>query len=350
MENDRLTVRDFKQRLMKESEEKKVLLSANVEITSICNFKCPHCYNENVERGYMPLESFQRIMNELKNLGCVYLTITGGEPLLHPQFEEIYKRTHKAGFIVSLFSNGYIIDNYLELLSRYKPYEVDISLYGIDDESYLINTGIINGKKVINNLELLEKKGITFSLKTVVTRNLLPYIEQMRLIAHTHNATFRLDAYVYLSPLQAKNVERLTAKEIAELLLKSNEYVELERKALIERSSCIGEQLYNCRPGENNIFITWDENVKMCPFGSEEHSCNIKGGKSSIEDARRYLQKIGELKWPKDKKCINCKYLTTCRKCPERFYVESGSYYDPTDWMCETAKCIYERIQDDVGE
>ncbi len=344
MENDKLTIKEFKERLIRESEKKEILLSANIEIISVCNFKCPHCYNESAERGYMSLEAFRRIIKELKHLGCIYLTITGGEPLLHPNFEEIYKEAHEAGFIVSLFSNGYLIDNFLELLSKYKPYEVDISLYGVDDKSYLMNAKIDKGSKVFANLDLLEKNGITFSLKTVVTRNLLPYLDQMKEIAHAHNATFRSDAYVYLSPIQVQRVERLTAKEISDLLLENEEYVELERKAFAERDISRGKQLYNCRPGENNIFITWNEYVKMCPFGSIEHSYSIKEGKHSIQDARIFLKQLGQLRLPSNNKCNDCKYLTTCRKCPERCFVESGSYYDPTEWMCETARYIYEGL------
>lgn len=346
MENSRLTVSEFKKRLIEESERKGILLSANIEITSECNFRCNHCYNENVERGYMSLNSFGCIIKELRSLGCVYLTITGGEPLLHPQFREIYKKAYEAGFIITLFTNGYVIDDFIDILSVYKPYEVDISLYGIDNESYFNNTGIINGKRVIDNLSLLNKMGITFSIKTVVTQNIFPCLEQMKMFADKFKVTFRFDMYIFLSEKQECNVERLAPKEIAGVLLKNSKYVELEKEALKNKDECRGELLYNCKPGENNIFITWNEYVKMCPFTSMEHSYSLQNKGGTIQKARNYLQAYGKLQWAKDSSCYQCKYSSTCKKCPERFYIETGSYFNGPSWMCDAARHIYNAIQE----
>ncbi len=350
MESRALTVSEFRQKLIDESTKKKILLSASIEITSTCCFKCRHCYIDKANCGFMQLSSFARILKELKKQGCVYLTLTGGEATLHPQFREMYLLAYNSGFIITLFSNGYQIDKYVDILSVYKPYEIDITLYGIDNESYKENTGVSDGEKVLDNLSLLKKHNIQFSLKATVTKEILPYIERMKQLARAYDVTFRSDLFIYLSKQQSTGINRLTPSEIANILLDDQRYVELERKALTANTQSEKTKLYSCQPGETNIYITWDELAKICPFTSNEHAVDISKGENSIEKARRYFAKFSLCDIPVNHKCFKCKYISTCRRCPERFFLETNNYNDPPCWMCETSRLIYEGISAQIAE
>lgn len=165
MEIGSLTVSKFKEILRRESERKKLLISATIELTSYCCFQCPHCYIDNTKIGFISVSSFENKVKELKKLGCLYLTLTGGEALLHPHFAELYKIACKYGFIITLFTNGYFLDGFIDVLTQTKPYEIDITLYGVDQKTYSENTKNENSYKVLDNLKILRDRGLTFSLK-----------------------------------------------------------------------------------------------------------------------------------------------------------------------------------------
>lgn len=79
---------------------------------------------------------------------------------------------------------------------------------------------------------------------------------------------------------------------------------------------------------------------------SDEHSFSIKDSGKTIQEARMFMQKFCTAKIDKDSKCYSCEYKSMCNRCPERFFLETGSYNETPCWMCETAKLIYEKIKE----
>jgi len=50
------------------------------------------------------------ILDEVADAGCLWLLITGGEPLLRPDFRDIYMYAKRKGFLITLFTNGTLLD------------------------------------------------------------------------------------------------------------------------------------------------------------------------------------------------------------------------------------------------
>lgn len=92
---------------------KRNLNSATIEIINTCNFKCIHCYNQNLKSSYIDFSLFCSIVDQLKEMGIVNITLTGGEPTLHKNFIEIYNYCYDIGLKVTLFTNGYYLDKYI---------------------------------------------------------------------------------------------------------------------------------------------------------------------------------------------------------------------------------------------
>ena len=66
------------------------LSNAVIEINDNCNFQCDHCYLGIKEKKYMNFDLFKKIIDQLYDLGCLSILITGGEPLLNPAFKNMY--------------------------------------------------------------------------------------------------------------------------------------------------------------------------------------------------------------------------------------------------------------------
>ena len=167
--------------------------SALVELTACCNFNCIHCYlQENHKIQQMSTQDVKYIIDILYEKGILFLTFTGGEILTRRDFLEIYLYAKKRGFLVELFSNGFLFtDEIIRTLSQYPPLLVDISLYGADEETYRRFTGVNNAfERVIYNVQSLKNAGVRVSLKTPVIRMTYTQIDRMRELAEDIGVPF----------------------------------------------------------------------------------------------------------------------------------------------------------------
>lgn len=145
-------------------------ISIICEITSKCNFQCPHCYKEaSIYGKEMPFMKVREICDIFKDK-IKTITITGGEPLLHSNCAEIILMVAKQ-FTTYLLTNGFYLDKIsVEYLNMLKS--IQISLYGYNNETYKKFTGISQGydflQKGIQHLHKSDIKDIIMSV--VVTR------------------------------------------------------------------------------------------------------------------------------------------------------------------------------------
>ena len=91
------------------------LFSFDLEITARCNNECRHCYinlpagDKAAIANEITLAEIDKIANEAVSLGAFWCLITGGEPLLRRDFQEIFLSLKKKGLLVSVFTNATLI-------------------------------------------------------------------------------------------------------------------------------------------------------------------------------------------------------------------------------------------------
>lgn len=84
-----------------------------------CNLACEYCNEYDDFSKPVPTESMFQRVDKLGELGTSVITISGGEPLLHPQLDEIIHRIRKNGIIAGLITNGYLLTaDRIEKLNR----------------------------------------------------------------------------------------------------------------------------------------------------------------------------------------------------------------------------------------
>ena len=74
-----------------------------------CNLSCAYCNEYDDHSRPVPLETMVRRVDLLAGLGTCIVTISGGEPLLHPELDEIVRRIRARGMIARLITNGYLL-------------------------------------------------------------------------------------------------------------------------------------------------------------------------------------------------------------------------------------------------
>ena len=82
-----------------------------LEITSKCNLHCRHCYNSSSSENtaHLSRETISTCLEYFSNNNVLDLTISGGEPLLHPDIVNILQDAHERGFRTLLATNGTLL-------------------------------------------------------------------------------------------------------------------------------------------------------------------------------------------------------------------------------------------------
>lgn len=159
-------------------------LALTWELLDKCSFACPFCYivghsNNKIIR----FREMKPTIAKLVELGLLYCTLTGGETLLHPDFKEIFSYLKESGVIVEVYTNGSLINNEIvQLFSNLKPYKVEISIYGLDNELFeqTVNTDKYLSNDILENIMLLKRNGINVFCKTPLNKLTEPSIENIR--------------------------------------------------------------------------------------------------------------------------------------------------------------------------
>jgi MoaA/NifB/PqqE/SkfB family radical SAM enzyme len=82
---------------------------AHIIPTRRCNLSCAYCNEYDSSSKPVPTAEMFRRVDRLAALGTSVITISGGEPLLHPELEQIIRRIRNHGLIVTLITNGYLL-------------------------------------------------------------------------------------------------------------------------------------------------------------------------------------------------------------------------------------------------
>jgi len=114
-----------------------------LELTARCNNSCRHCYisvskdNREAEQKELSFEEVKAVADEAISLGAFWCLLTGGEPLLREDFPEIYLYLKKGGLLVSVFTNATLItEHHVRIFKTYPPRDIEISVYGVTEETY----------------------------------------------------------------------------------------------------------------------------------------------------------------------------------------------------------------------
>ncbi len=98
-------------------------MSLTYEVTHRCNLKCRYCDRRTAMPNEMGLEDIFPVLESLVQLGTRYVSLDGGEPLLHPQIKDIVELLVDRGVTVAMNSNGILVPRRLptvRLLSKLK--------------------------------------------------------------------------------------------------------------------------------------------------------------------------------------------------------------------------------------
>lgn len=139
------------------------------QLTDTCNLSCGYCGRWDLGRPELSHERMRRLVDELAEAGVGRLSLTGGEPLVHPLCLELGQRARNQGIQVSLATNGLLVRRNLAAL----PAAVDTMVISIDGdrERHEANRGPGSYDGAVDGARAAVEAGIPVNLHCVVTRH-----------------------------------------------------------------------------------------------------------------------------------------------------------------------------------
>ncbi len=124
--------------LEKHFKEKPHLSSFQIELTSKCNERCVHCYIPHKFKLYnITDELYYSTLEQLSKMNVLSVTLSGGEPMLHPHFKEFLKAAKKYDFYVNILSNLTLLDDEtIQIMKDGNVSSVQVSLYSMIPEHH----------------------------------------------------------------------------------------------------------------------------------------------------------------------------------------------------------------------
>ena len=148
-----------------------------------CNNRCEWCYARNTlgNTTVMDFEKAKKAVNELKRRNIKRIILIGGEPTIYPHFVKLIKYISDMGIPVSVASNGRKFNDFqfAEKTVKAGINGIDISLKGLSEEEYKINTGMYGLDEMLNGYNNLLKLGFNPSMSYVITEKNPLKIEEL---------------------------------------------------------------------------------------------------------------------------------------------------------------------------
>ena len=187
-------------RVLAKTWEDNLLFSALVELTYRCNLDCFFCYNDLGAAG-KPLsrEQYFAFFADLADLGVLNLTLTGGEPLAHPDFLALGRKARELGFVLRVKSNGHALRGELarRLREEVDPFLVEVSLHGATAATHDRQTRVPGSfERLLANLEEMRRLGLRVKVNSTLTAWNEGEIEAMFDLVESLGLNFQVDPEV----------------------------------------------------------------------------------------------------------------------------------------------------------
>ena len=331
---------------------KRAPLEVSIEVTRRCPLECLHCYNNLPMSDHaariqeLSFAEHCHLLDELVAAGCLWILYTGGEIFARKDFLEIYTEAKKRGFLITLFTNGTLINPRIaDYLAEWRPFAIEITLYGATRETYEALTQIPGSyERCMKGIRLLLERKLPLKLKTVPTTiNRHEIFEMKRLAEEEFGVEFKFDSLINprIDCSQSPLAVRLSPEQVVELDFSDSRRKEDYRRMAEEDlakplETDQGEKKkYSCGGGVGGCAIDPYGTMSICVI-SHQQGYDIRKG-SFAEGWEGPLRDIRNQPRTRPTICDRCQIQSLCSMCPANGELENGDPESPVDFLCQVA-------------
>lgn len=334
-----------------------VPLNVTLELTLRCNLRCVHCYNFDRDRPYpigrrddeLADDEVLRILGEVHAAGCLEITFSGGEAMLHPRITDFAAHARSLGMAVRIKSNGTLFSPAMvERLAAAGVHAVDISLYGAAAEThdrFVRKPGAF--AQTLDGIRAAHEHGMNTQLSIVLVRANAGELEGMIALARSLGVTATMNPHLSArydgtrEPLDER-INRPTLERLYRGPLRD----------LTPAPSCTRDRSLQCACARSVCGISAHGEVYPC-IGAPMPSGNLRRQSfAEIWKSSPQLNWIRGLQRSDFAACQSCAHQAHCQRSSGVLFVNTGQYTGPArfgdDWTCMEAELLHQ-LHDERG-
>lgn len=326
-------------------------LSGAFELTPLCNLDCKMCYahlsSKQVSQCGKKLLSGEQwidLIDQAYERGLLFALFTGGEAMLHPDFDQIYLHALSKGLLLTVNTNGLLLtEERVEFFQQHPPKMIQMSLYGADEEEYEMVTGHRAFSKVIAAIERLKNAGLFFEVGMTPNRYMKEHGKHVLQLLDSIDVFFSMNTKLFQAREEtgrAGEEHDLSLDEYIDLYkysaeLRGKKYIPIsQEKVCSVGGNCIeSSKGFRCAGGRSSFAIGWDGILHPCLMVSEI-------GRNLLDmpfsDAWKEVHhEVMEYPFPQE--CMGCAYSSVCTVCiKQHAYGASAGHANKA--LCERAQ------------
>ncbi len=237
---------------------------AHLIATRRCNLSCAYCSEYDDYSQPVPVHELFRRIERLSSLGTTIITLSGGEPLLHPQLDDVIRNIRSRGIIATLITNGYLLTpERIERLNKAGLDHLELSIDNVEpDEASKKSLKVLNRK-----LEWLARyAGFEVNVNTVLGADVASPEDALVIARRAVELGFTTTVGLIhnhsgqLVPLDSRR------REIYENLMKlDHRFVSYVQSNRFQRNLVLGKpNPWRCRAGSRYLYVCEEGLVHWC--------------------------------------------------------------------------------------
>ncbi|MEK7448601.1 MAG: radical SAM protein [Planctomycetota bacterium] len=333
-------------------ESKKIPFWVHLDLTYRCNLECLHCYCQGLSNEWTGTElttaEIFNLLDQLAEIGSLYLTLSGGEAMLRPDFFRIGHYARRRHFALTIFTNGVLIDEEkADALSELSPLGVELSIYGADEKTHdAITQRAGSFRKTIKAVGLLQRRNIRLDLKTTLMKDNFHQADAIESLVNKLGADYHFALEISPKNNGDKSVQQyqLTDKELGGFVLRQSARSPDDETPV----QGAGEKPL-CGAGQIGCYIAPTGDVYPCvqllePMGNIKTKSfrKIWFADSPIRQELAGLKTYADIAG-----CRNCRYVQACRRCHGLALLETGDLRGCYPTLKHLTRTHYEAIQEE---
>lgn len=313
-------------------------VAAMLQLTARCNLRCRHCYQVTRRTDELSTARWLGVLDELRDARVLFLTLSGGEPLLRPDFFDICGRARELRFALQLKTNALLVDRGIaDRLASLAFLDVQMSLYSTRSRVHDAVTGLRGShRRLMSAARMLVRRDVRVSMMTPIMSVNVDEIDDLVSLADREGFDWSMDPHVNAcedggcSPLELR-----TSDEQLERVFSHPRLVDPEAVRHRARTRRASDRV--CNAGRVGCTITASGEVLACPllaisFGNVRRRRFARIWKSSRRRAR-----IDAMTWGDLATCSSCELMPWCERCHGAALVEDGDMKGPSSMACSAA-------------
>lgn len=352
----------LEQIMISRARQQRKPVMGSLELLPLCNLNCDMCYirlsREEMERigKLRTADEWLDLARQMEQAGVLYLLLTGGEPLLFPDFQTLYLELKKMGMILTINTNGTLIDQgWADFFEKNKPRRINITLYGADEAAYDKLCHYPEGfTKTIQAIQLLRERNIDVKLSISITKANCHHMEQVFRIGDQLGVPVHIDPYMMPGTRERNRPYdkqiRVLPEEAAHFSLKAlklqfpeefyRQYITQSIEKVKHAEPSTWDTHVSCLAGNCSFTINWQGEMRPCVMMTEPSSPVFEVGfQKAWEDICSRTQEICI-----HPQCTECNLRPLCKICAASSLLETGSYDGIPDYLCRYSKELYRLI------